>query len=235
MSDADYILDAVDIRKSYQVSETETTEVLRGVGLRLKRTASVSIIGPSGCGKSTLLNILGTLDKPDSGKVLLEGRDISALNDKDLAALRNERIGFVFQLHHLLPQCTILENVLVPSLVRKSKPEEAPEERARRLLDRVGLSHRLTHRPGRLSGGERQRVAVVRALINKPRILLADEPTGSLDRKGARALCGLLSELNREEDVAIVMVTHSLELARTVGNVYELKEGIISEYLERDR
>jgi lipoprotein-releasing system ATP-binding protein len=183
----------------------------------------MAIAGPSGCGKSTLLNIIGTLDRPTSGTVTLTGRDVPSLTEKQLAELRSGVIGFVFQFHHLLPQCSILENVLVPTLV--GTPPEDPEGRARKLLERVGLGSRLTHRPGQLSGGECQRAAVVRALINRPQLLLADEPTGSLDRGSAASLAQLLGELNREEGVALVYVTHSADLAARAGRVLELRDG----------
>jgi lipoprotein-releasing system ATP-binding protein len=199
--------------------------VLRGVNLALAEGESVAIVGPSGCGKSTLLHLLGTLDRPSSGAVRLDGEDYAGLDDKALAAHRNRKIGFVFQAHHLLPQCTVLENVLVPMLVNGVTPEG--HERALRLLDRVGLSDRLTHRPAQLSGGECQRVAVVRALINRPRLLLADEPTGSLDRAAAEVLSTLLAELNRDEKVALVCATHSHRLAARMGRVLSLVDGIL--------
>jgi lipoprotein-releasing system ATP-binding protein len=180
-------------------------------------------MGPSGCGKSTLLNIIGTLDRAGAGRVSLAGRDVTSLDEKQLAEVRAGVVGFVFQLHHLLPQCSILENVLVPTLV--SKKAEDAEARARKLLERVGLGSRLTHRPGQLSGGECQRAAVVRALINRPQLLLADEPTGSLDRAGAEGLAQLLGDLNREEGVALIYVTHSPELAARAGKVLRLRDG----------
>ena len=217
---------AVDLAKSYPVSDTERLHVLQGLSLEVGAGQTVGIIGPSGCGKSTLLNILGTLDEPDSGDVVLEGRNVADLDAAALAHLRNRRLGFVFQLHHLLPQCTVLENVLVPTLVGGGADTAAP--RARHLLERVGLADRLQHYPGQLSGGERQRVAVVRALVNRPAVLLADEPTGSLDRAGAAALCDLLVELNAEEKVAIVMVTHAVELAERMQRVFELRDGALS-------
>jgi ABC-type lipoprotein export system ATPase subunit len=160
--------------------------------------------------------------------VVLDGRDLAALSETELAAVRSREIGFVFQLHHLLPQCTVLENVLIPTLARGGAPRREPaEDRARRLLLRVGLSARLQHRPGQLSGGERQRVAVVRALINEPSLLLADEPTGALDRAAAENLAKLLRELNQEEGVALVVVTHALSLARDMARVLEMSDGAL--------
>jgi lipoprotein-releasing system ATP-binding protein len=223
MPDTTAILELAGVTKSYTSPEGVETPVLRGIDLALAAGESMAIAGPSGCGKSTLLNIIGTLDRPTAGKVTLAGRDVPSLTEKQLAELRSGLIGFVFQFHHLLPQCSILENVLVPTLV--AKPAEDPEARARKLLERVGLGSRLTHRPGQLSGGECQRAAVVRALINRPKLLLADEPTGSLDRESAASLARLLGELNREEGVALVFVTHSADLAARAGRVLELRDG----------
>jgi ABC-type lipoprotein export system ATPase subunit len=192
-------------------------------------------MGPSGSGKSTLLQIVGTLDRPTSGQVELNGQELTRLNEKQLASVRNQQIGFVFQAHYLLPQCTVLENVLVPTLATRAQPAlptsaqshkaEPPAARAARLLARVGLGERLGHRPGQLSGGERQRVAVVRALINQPQLLLADEPTGSLDQDSAEQLAQLLLELNREEGVALMVATHAKNLAERLGRVFELRHG----------
>jgi ABC-type lipoprotein export system ATPase subunit len=202
--------------------------VLNGINLEIQEGESAAILGASGSGKSTLLNIIGTLDKPTRGQVLLEGRDLAQLDERQLATVRNRRIGFIFQAHHLLPQCTVLENVLVPALVCQDEPlRQSAPERARRLLDRVGLGPRLHHRPGQLSGGERQRAAVVRGLINQPRLLLADEPTGALDRVSAEALARLLVELNREERVTLMVVTHTQELARQMGRQFNLRDGLL--------
>jgi len=223
MADPAAILELAGVTKSYASPEGVETPVLRGIDLKLAAGESMAIAGPSGCGKSTLLNIIGTLDRPTSGTVTLAGRDVPSLTETQLAELRSGVIGFVFQFHHLQPQCSILENVLVPTLV--AKPSEDPEARARKLLERVGLGARLTHRPGQLSGGECQRAAVVRALINRPKLLLADEPTGSLDRESAASLAQLLGELNREEGVALVFVTHSSDLAARAGRVLELRDG----------
>jgi predicted ABC-type transport system involved in lysophospholipase L1 biosynthesis ATPase subunit len=177
---------------------------------------------------------MGTLDRPSSGQVLLDDRELSQLDDIQLAAMRNREIGFIFQSHHLLPQCTVLENVLVPTLANKDAAlRNGAVERAKRLLDKVGLAARLTHRPGQLSGGERQRVAVVRALINKPKLLLADEPTGALDRASAQNLADLLVQVNREEGVTLIVVTHALDLAKRMGRVLELRDGELA--LQNDK
>lgn len=222
---AETILELVDVAKQY---EAGGPEVLRGVNLRVAAGESLAVVGPSGSGKSTLLNLIGGLDRPSGGRVLFEGRDLADLNDADLARFRNRRIGFVFQLHHLLPQCTVLENVLVPTLVGGDGAEkEEALLRAERLLARVGLGDRLTFRPGRLSGGERERVAVARALVNRPALLLADEPTGSLDRRAAENLMALLAELNEEEGVTLVVVTHAETLAVRMGRTLELEDGVL--------
>lgn len=224
------LLSLTKVTKQYESPDTaEPIRVIDGVSLEVGTAESVAITGPSGSGKSTLLQILGTLDRPTSGEVNLAGKDLNRLADDELALVRNRQIGFVFQFHYLLPQCTVLENVLVPTLASK-RPEAQPgsedaTNRARRLLERVGLTGRLGHRPGQLSGGERQRVAVVRALINRPQLLLADEPTGSLDHASAQQLARLLTELNREESVALIVVTHALELAQRMARVFELKDG----------
>jgi predicted ABC-type transport system involved in lysophospholipase L1 biosynthesis ATPase subunit len=196
--------------------------ILQDVSLTLNRGDRVAITGPSGSGKSTLLNLMGALDRATEGEVLLAGTDLGVADDKTLSALRNRQVGFVFQDHHLLPQCSVLENVLVPTLV---EPGQDPAPRATALLERVGLGARLHHRPGQLSGGECQRVAVVRAMINQPGLLLADEPTGSLDAAHAVALADLLLELNQEEQVALVVVTHSEALAQRMNPVYRLHDG----------
>lgn len=201
-------------------------KVLQGIDLEIGRGQRFSVVGPSGCGKSTLLNILGTLDQPSEGQVIFAGQDLQGASEKDLAALRSQQIGFIFQLHHLLPQCSALENVLVPTLALAQRPDEtAVMERAQRLLKRMGLEDQMQSRPAQMSGGERQRVAVVRALINQPSLILADEPTGALDEDNAERLMDLLIELNEEESVALVLVTHDLELAKRTGDVRDLREG----------
>lgn len=214
---------------------TGSLVILEEISLEVRAGESVAVVGPSGSGKSTLLHLIGGLDRPSAGKVLLEGRDLGQLSEVQLAFVRNRLLGFVFQFHYLLPQCTVLENVLVPTLAgvgpespgsnNPTRREESPEERAIRLLKRLGLGERLDHRPGELSGGERQRVAVARALINQPRLLLADEPTGALDQASARELGRLLAELNREERVTLIVVTHSMELAAGMGRVFTLSGG----------
>jgi lipoprotein-releasing system ATP-binding protein len=216
-----------DVAKSYQsVLDGPVVSVLKGVDLEIQQGESAAITGPSGSGKSTLLNIIGTLDRATRGQVILEGRNLAQLDELQLAAVRNRQIGFIFQAHHLLPQCTVMENVLVPSLVCEDAPlRRSAPERARRLLDRVGLGPRLHHRPGQLSGGERQRAAVVRGLINQPLLLLADEPTGALDRAAAEDLARLLVELNREERVTLMVATHAPDLAGQMGRRFELRDG----------
>ncbi len=202
--------------------------VLGGVSLRLRSGENVAILGPSGSGKSTLLHVIGGLDAPTSGTVTLDGQDPFALAEKDLAHFRNRNIGFIFQDHHLLPQLTVLENVLLPTLA-EGKPNAAIQQRARDLIERVGLSDRLTHRPAELSGGERERVAVARSLICNPVLLLADEPTGNLDRKNATAIGELLLELQKQENTMLVVVTHSLELADMLSRRVELEDGKVVE------
>jgi lipoprotein-releasing system ATP-binding protein len=210
-------------------SQSGALTVLDDISLDVAQGESLAIVGPSGSGKSTLLHIIGTLDRPTSGSVALNGHDLGTLDDQQLAVVRNRQIGFVFQSHYLLPQCTVLENVLVPTLACADVAlRDGAGERAERLLKRVGLAERKSHRPGELSGGERQRVAVVRALINQPQLLLADEPTGSLDHASAQALGQLLLELNREEGVTLIVVTHARDLARRMGRVLELKDGCLA-------
>ncbi len=225
------MLELVHVMKSYpSPGDPEGLCVLKDIDLKVDEGKSLVIVGPSGSGKSTLLNIIGALDKPTQGQVLLDGRDLAGLDEAELARIRNKQIGFVFQLHHLLPQCTVLENVLIPTLADGSHPPGGQtHQRAKDLLDRVGLDDFLSYRPGELSGGQRQRVAVVRALINKPRLLLADEPTGSLDRDSSQNIGDLLIELNRSEKVTLIVVTHSLTLAEHVGQVMELNDGLLTD------
>jgi lipoprotein-releasing system ATP-binding protein len=197
--------------------------ILSDLAFTLGTGDAAAIMGPSGSGKSTLLYILGTLDRPTAGSVRIDGDDPFVLDERGLAAFRNRTVGFMFQDHCLLPQCSVLENVLAPTLVSTPRPDTA--DRARRLLDRVGLGHRLDHRPAALSGGEKQRVALARALINQPRVLLCDEPTGNLDHRSAEVVAALLTELHREQGVTLVVVTHSAELARRLPCRFELVDG----------
>ena len=209
-------------------SAAGTLEILRSVDLELNRSEALAITGPSGSGKSTLLYLIGTLDRPTSGTVLIQGQNPFQMTDDELATFRNRRVGFVFQDHHLLPQCTVLENVLIPALASNGAgPEE--DARARKLLERVGLGQRFNHRPAQLSGGERQRVAVCRALINQPLLVLADEPTGNLDQATAESVGELLLELNHELQTLLIVVTHSQELARKFPRRVELKQGRLEE------
>ncbi|HKY31881.1 MAG TPA: ABC transporter ATP-binding protein [Candidatus Polarisedimenticolia bacterium] len=219
-------LDVVDLRKTYTLGPHEV-EVLRGISFSLRAGESLSVLGPSGSGKSTLLHIVGTLDRPTSGRVEIEGDSPHELPEPALAAFRNRRIGFVFQDHHLLPQYSVLENVLLPSWVGREGRSEAAL-RGRRLLDRVGLSHRLEHRPAELSGGERQRAAVARALLRRPSLLLCDEPTGNLDAASAEAVVSLLYELHQEESSILIVVTHSADVAARSARRIRLVEGVCS-------
>ena len=200
-----------------------SVDVLRDISLQVEAGQSVAITGPSGCGKSTLLNIAGTLDSPTSGDVLLDGCNLATVAPNAIADIRNRDIGFIFQLHHLLPQCSVIENVLIPSLPSGCTTEI--RKRATTLLARVGLKDHIERRPDLLSGGERQRVAVVRALLNRPKLLLADEPTGSLDGETAERLVDLLVELNVEENIAVVLVTHSEPIASRMQRHFVLRDG----------
>jgi lipoprotein-releasing system ATP-binding protein len=202
--------------------------VLRGASFSLSAGENLAILGPSGSGKSTLLYIIGTLDRATSGRVELLGQDVTQISEPQLADFRNERIGFVFQEHYLLPQCSVLENVLVPTIAKGAANSQAVE-RAKMLLERVGLSQRIDHRPAELSGGERQRAAIARALIHSPALLLADEPTGNLDRTSAAAVGQLLLEMQRTENTMLVIVTHSEQLASLFGRRMEIDEGRLVE------
>jgi lipoprotein-releasing system ATP-binding protein len=215
------MLELVHVAKKYDSpGDKEGLSVLKDITLKVQSGQSIVIVGPSGSGKSTLLNIMGALDHPTSGQVLFDGQDLAAQDEKTQASIRNKQIGFVFQLHHLLPQCTVLENVLVPTLADKKHPDmKEIRYRAVSLLQRVGLEKFILYRPGELSGGQRQRVAVVRALINNPKLLLADEPTGSLDKDSSENIADLLVELNKSEKVTLIVVTHSLSLAERMGQV----------------
>ena len=208
--------------KEYPASDGALT-ILRDLDLDLQPRQAVAIMGPSGSGKSTLLYVVGTLEQPTSGTVRINDQDPFNLPERQLADFRNQNVGFIFQDHHLLPQCTVLENVLIPTIV--STKQQDSEKWARELIERVGLAERIDHRPAELSGGERQRVAVARALINRPALLLADEPTGNLDRKTAETVGQLLLELNQQENNVLIVVTHSHELARTFPRQLEMVDG----------
>ncbi len=215
-----------NIKKTYKTpgSENETI-VLRDINLTVAPGETVAIVGPSGSGKSTLLNLIGALDKPTAGTILYDQQDITALSDRESAIFRSRQIGFVFQQHHLLPQCTVMENVLLPTLVTE---DSGQRDLAVQLLETVGLSDHLSHLPSQLSGGEKQRVAVVRALINSPNLILADEPTGSLDQKNSENLGKLLLLLNKDRNLSLIVVTHSLSLAANMNTLYQLGDGCLS-------
>ncbi|MEZ6068672.1 MAG: ABC transporter ATP-binding protein [Pirellulales bacterium] len=222
---ADLMVDSVS--KEYE-TRGDPLVVLRSASMELSIGESLAVVGPSGSGKSTLLHIIGTLVSPTSGTVWLDGRDPFALSDLELARFRNHQVGFVFQEHHLLPQCSLLENVLVPALAFGKVPAETVE-RGRSLLQRVGLGGRLEHRPAELSGGERQRAAIARALIQRPRLLLADEPTGNLDRATADVIARLLLEVQASEQTMLIVVTHSSDLAEVMGRQLTLLDGCLQE------
>jgi len=225
------LLELKNIAKKYDMPSGQGhTTVLKDISLQVYPGESIAIVGPSGSGKSTLLNIMGTLDKPSSGEVSLFGKNLAECDDTELSHIRNREIGFVFQLHHLLPQCTVLENVLIPTipLVLKQQVEEV-QERAKKLLEKVGLDKHMEYFPAQLSGGEMQRVAVVRALINKPKLVLADEPTGSLDRESAKNLGQLMISMNKEEKTTLIAVTHSIEFSRLMEKVFKLRDGTLED------
>ena len=217
-------LAALTLRKSYVTGDGSQIHVLEGVDLRVEPGEAVAVIGASGAGKSTLLHLLGALDQPSSGEVRVGGRDVSGLDEGALAEVRNRNIGFVFQFHHLLREFTALENVAVPALIGGAEMEEAVA-RARTLLTAVGMEHRLGHKPWQLSGGEQQRVAVARALVNDPLVLLADEPSGNLDHHTSGRLHDLLFQLRSEHELAMVLVTHNLELAERADRILQLEYG----------
>ena len=212
-----------DVHKSFEAG-SHPVHVLQGISFEMSGGESLAITGPSGSGKSTLLHLIGTLDRPTSGQVLIDGKDPHQLPEPELALFRNRSVGFVFQDHHLLMQYSVLENVLIPTLAAPGD-RAADEKRARDLLDRVGLGPRLDHRPAELSGGERQRTAVARALVRQPGLLLCDEPTGNLDHKTADVVAALLFELHRKAGNILITVTHSLELAGQFDRRFELQEG----------
>jgi len=223
----DSVLEARDVGKQFQQGPV-TLEVLKSVNLAILAGERLSIVGASGSGKTTLLQVLGGLDRPSQGQVLVNGKDIHSLGEKERGELRNHAIGFVYQFHHLLPEFSALENVAMPLLVRRMKTSEA-KDRAAEILKRVGLGERLTHRPHQLSGGERQRAAVARALVTQPKLVLADEPTGNLDGKNAEGVFELMLELNRERRTSLVLVTHDLRIAARMDRTLEIEDGSLHE------
>jgi len=216
-----------NVSKSYDSPDGgEALDVFSGVNLEVKEGEAVAIVGPSGSGKSTLLNVIGTLDQPSSGEIQVDGRELSAFSPNEASAFRNQTIGFILQSHHLLPQCTVLENVMVPALAGHGDLSgDALRKRAEELLAEVGLSERMHHRPAEISGGESQRVAVARALVNCPKLLLADEPTGALDKANSDKLVDLLVTLNDKRNLTLLAVTHSSEVASRMGVTHRLDEG----------
>ncbi|MCF7974999.1 MAG: ABC transporter ATP-binding protein [Phycisphaerae bacterium] len=214
------------VYKEYASPETtQAVPVLSGIDLAIDAGSSVAVVGPSGCGKSTLLNLIGALDTPTKGQVILDAQDLSRLDDRSQSQLRNQKVGFIFQMHHLLPQLTVLENVLVPTLANKHADRAKDTVRAKSLLEQVGLQDVTAHLPSQLSGGQRQRVAVARALINQPKVLLADEPTGALDQATAEQISDLLVEIHKTQGVTLVMVTHAKSLAARMDKLYTLDKG----------
>lgn len=223
------ITELQNISRTYTNNQSEIIrEVLIDISLSVGMGDALSIVGPSGSGKSTLLNIIGTLDRPTTGSIKFEGEELSNYTENQLAEIRNRKIGFIFQSHHLLPQLTLLENVLLPTLALKKKSEKEILNRAIKLLKEVDLADKTQQFPGQLSGGECQRAAVVRALINEPDLILADEPTGSLDEEAANKIGDLLSQINKEKNVALIVVTHSVNLANKIGNKHILSKGMIT-------
>lgn len=219
------VLDAQNITKSFTDGKS-TVDVIRGLSLQVKAGEFVSIVGSSGSGKSTLLHVLGGLDRPTSGQVLINGQRFDTLGEAERGYIRNEHLGFVYQFHHLLPEFTAFENVAMPLMLRKSSNFKEVKQQAEYLLERVGLSHRMTHQPGELSGGERQRVALARALVARPKLMMADEPTGNLDRKTAVKIFELLSELRKEFNMAMLIVTHDEYLAQSADAILHMQDGL---------
>ena len=221
------MLQADNLHKIYKDGKKDL-HVLKGINLELRKDEAIAIVGPSGAGKSTLLHILGGIDKPSSGRVFLDNSDFYSLDDVKRARFRNQKIGFVFQFYHLLPEFTALENVVLPALIKRQETKEKKQglkNRAEVLLEDVGLGKRMHHRPGELSGGEQQRVAIARALVNNPKVLLCDEPTGNLDSEMGQEILNILFNLNKKHKTAIVIVTHDKEIARKAHKIVEMKDG----------
>ena len=227
MTDKNAVLEAQGVFRSFQTGSV-ILDVLKGVDLEIYQGEIVALIGPSGSGKSTLLHILGALDRPNKGSVNLDSVEVFSLNDKELAHLRNRTVGFVFQFHHLLPEFSALENVMLPKLIAGEGIKKI-EKKAIDMLSEVGLKDRKDHKPGELSGGEQQRVAVARALVNDPKIVIADEPSGNLDRNTAESLHNLILELNRNRNQTFVLATHNLELAQRAHRIFRLKDGQVEQ------
>lgn len=220
------VLECLDLCKTFTEGGGSKLEILRNVNLTVRASEKIAIIGASGSGKSTLLHLLGSLDKPTSGQVLLEAKDVNDLNETERCRLRNRLLGFVYQFHHLLPEFTAQENVAMPSLVRGTSPAQAMSQ-ARVLLEKVGMIRRLEHKPSELSGGERQRAAIARAVINEPRCILADEPTGNLDKNTAEQVLQVMLRLNREYGTSLVVVTHDMSLASKMDRIYAIEDGLL--------
>ena len=221
MTEREVLIEAIDLKKSYPITKEFRLEVLKGINLNIFKEEIVTIVGKSGAGKSTLLHLLGTLDNPDSGKILFDGEDIFVKKEKQIAEFRSRSIGFIFQFHHLLPEFTAIENVLIPSMIT-GKPNK---EKAEEILTEVGLKDRLNHKPSELSGGEAQRVAIARALINSPKLVLADEPTGNLDTENADSIIELIFNLRNKYKQTFVIVTHNEDFANKCDRIINLNDG----------
>jgi putative ABC transport system ATP-binding protein len=225
-SSDDIVVECRNLRKSYILGEIRV-DALRGINMKINRGEMISIMGPSGCGKTTLLNIIGSLDNPSSGQVLLEGSDISRASEQQLTDIRRKSVGFIFQFYNLLPVLTAVENVELPMLIA-GIPKKERVQRANELLEKVDLLRRKDHKPDELSGGERQRVAIARSLANRPTILLADEPTGDLDTESGQAVLSLLKEVNETENQTVIMVTHDSNIAKQANRIFHIKDGMVS-------
>ncbi len=225
VNESDIIVECVDLKKSYVLGEVKV-EALRGINMKIRRGEMIAIQGPSGCGKTTLLNIIGSLDFPSSGKILLEGKEISGSTEKELTEIRRKSVGFIFQFYNLLPVLTALENVELPMLIA-GRPKDERHERATDLLKKVSLLERKDHKPDELSGGERQRVAIARAMANNPLILLADEPTGDLDTETGLLILEQLKEVNRTENQTLIIVTHDASIAKQADRIFNIRDGVI--------